>query len=183
MTVLTDKGIDDARLTCVRTTDNGKTGSAVLKVIDLVSLQLRQHEVQQVTRTAACRCTDTIGVTQSELVELILPVEVLAIVCLVSYQDDRELGTAENLSHVHVQVGQSVLDVHQEQYQVGFLSSDNDLLTNLLFEDIVTVNHPAPCVYHRELTTVPLALAILAVTGGTCLVAHDGTTGIGQSVK
>ena len=45
--------------------------------------------VEEVTGTTACGGTDTERVTKTELVELILVVEVLVVIGLVGYEDNR----------------------------------------------------------------------------------------------
>ena len=139
--------------------------------------------VQQVTRTGTCCCTDTIGVAQTKLIELVLAVKVLAVVGLISHQDYRKLGTTQDECYVLIEVGKSVLDVNQEQDQIGLLCGNDDLLADFLFEHIVRVYHPAARVDNGEFAAVPFALTVLAVAGSTSLVAHNGAAAVCQSVK
>ena len=181
--ILTDEGIDDARLTSIGASNDGKAGHVVLDVICLIRFEFRQHMVQQVASTRTGSSADTERVAQSELIELILSIQVFTVVSLVGNEHDRQLRTAQYEGHILVKVGQTVLDIYQEQHQVSLFSGHNHLLTNLLLEDVVTVDHPTASIYYRELAAIPLALAILAVACGTCLVAHDGSATVGQSVK
>ena len=107
----------------------------------------------------------------------------LAVVGLVSHHHNGQLRTAQNVGNIHVKVGNTILDVDQKQHKVCFLSSHNDLFADFLLKHIVTIDHPAAGVDHGEFTSVPLTLAILAVARSAGLIADDGPTRIGQSIK
>ena len=137
VTILADEGVDDARLAGIRTTYHRKAGDAFLQIVLGFLGQHPDDLIEQVAGTTAGSGADGPGITQSELIELILIVEVLTVVCLVGDQDHRQLGTPQDLSHVHVPARHTVVDVTEEQHQVGFLSGNDHLFTDLLFKDIV----------------------------------------------
>ena len=181
--VFADEGIDDARLTGIGATHDGEARGVVVDVRNIGNRQLLQDVVQQVAGATACSSADTEGIAESQLIELILSVEVFAVVGLVGYEHHGQLGSAQYLCHVLVEIGEAVLNVHQKQHKVGFLSGHDDLLANLLFEDVVAIDDPSASINYRELPAVPFTLAILAVTGSASLVAHNGATAVRQSVK
>ena len=148
MTVLANEGIDNARLTGIGTPYHGKAWGIVLDIRNVGYRQLRHHIVQQVACTGTRSSTDTEHVAESQLVELILVVEVLAVVCLVGDKDYRQFGTAQDIGHIHVEVGHTVLDIHQKQHEVGLLSGYDDLFAYLLLENIVRVDHPTTSIYY-----------------------------------
>ena len=104
--------------------------------------------VEQVASTGTGGSTDTEGVAEAELIELVLTVEVLAVVGLVCHEHDGKFGAAQDEGNVLVEVGEAVLDIDQEQHEVGLLSSNDDLLANLLLEDVVAVDNPAASIDH-----------------------------------
>ena len=137
VTIFADEGVDDARLTGIRTAHHGKAGDAVFEIVLGFLGQGLDHLVEQIARTTARGSADGPGITQSELIELILVVEVLTVVGLVGHQDHRQFSTAQDLCHVHVPACHTVVDVTEEQHEVGFLGGDDHLFTDLLFKDIV----------------------------------------------
>ena len=183
MAVLADEGVDEARLAGIRTAHDGEAGDALLQFVGLLLGQHLEDVVEQVARARARGGADAEGVAQTQLIEVVLAIEVAVVVGLVGHEHDRQLRAAQNLGHVHVPVGHAVLDVAQEEHQVGLLRGDDDLLADLLLEDVVRVDHPAARVDDGELTAVPLALAVLAVARRTGLVAHDGLPALCQSVE
>ena len=75
------------------------------------------------------------------------------------------------------------MNIHKEEDDVSLLGGQVNLLADFLLEDIVTVDNPASGIYHRKLMTSPQALAVLAVAGGTCLIAHDGMARLSKAVE
>ena len=183
VTLLADKGIDEARLAGVGTSHDGETGNALLQIVARLLGQHLQYFVEQVARAAAGSCTDAERVAQPQFVELVLSVQVLAVISLVGHEQRRQFGTAQYLSHVQIPVGDSVLDVAEEEHQVGLLGGNDDLLADFLLEDIVRVDHPAAGIDDRELASVPLTLAVLPVACRAGFIAHNGLTRLGQTVK
>ena len=57
------------------------------------------------------------------------------------------------------------------------------MLTDLLLENVIGVDHPAACINDRKFMAHPLALAILAVASSTCHIANDGMASTGEAIE
>ena len=183
ITFLTDKGIDNTGLTGIRTTHHRKTGDTFLKLVCVLLRQHLQHLVKQIARTTARRGTDTVRIAKTKVIKLVLVIEMLVVISLVCYEENRQFGTTQNLGHVHVPACHTVLDITDEKNQIGLFRGNDHLLTDFLLEYIIRIDDPAACIHDGELTAIPVALAILAVAGGTSFIADNRLTTFRKSVE
>ena len=107
----------------------------------------------------------------------------LIAVHLVGNHKHRQLAATQDVCHFHVEVGHTHTHIHHEQNHVALLNGDEHLTTDFLLEYIIGIDHPTASVHNRELLVSPFTLAILAVACRTCLVTHNGVTGLCQSVE
>ena len=181
--LLADEGVGEAALAYVGASHDSDARQVEL-VLNLVGLrQFLQHEVEKVARAAARSGADAERVTEAEAVEVGCEPLLVAVVSLISNKDDGFRRTAKDAGYGLVEVGDSRIDVHEEEDDVGLLSGEGHLLADFLLEDVVAIHDPSTGVDDGELTTHPLALAVLAVARGTCLLGDDGVTGFGQAVE
>ena len=183
MTLLTDKGIDQTRLTSIRTTDNSKTGNTVFCLVTTLLRQHLQHLIEQITRTTTRSSTDRIRITQSEFIKLILVIQILTVISLVGYKDHRQFRTTQDLGNIHIPSRHTIADVTQEENQICFFCGNNHLLSDFLLKYIIRVHHPAAGIDDRELLAIPFTFAVLAVTSCTSLTADDRLARLRQTIE
>ncbi len=90
--------------------------------------------IQQVAGATACSSRYAERITQAESIKLGSLVCILIVVCLIDYEDDTVglLCTAQDGSHLLVQVGDTRLDIHEEQDDISLVSGQLHLLTYFL---------------------------------------------------
>lgn len=82
------EGVDDARLTHVRSPYDGKAWNVFEHLFVGHVFKLFHDEVEQVARSSACCRADAHGVSQPQLIRFGCLVGVSAVVYLIGYQDD-----------------------------------------------------------------------------------------------
>ena len=171
--VLTDEGIDDATLAHVGPSHHSKARNVVFQFFLTLGRQLLQYQVKQIARAATCCGTDTPWLAQTQAIELGSRVILGAVVNLVAHKDDGQLCSTQNLRHVGIPVGQSVLHIHHEEHQVGLFGSHDNLSADGVFKDIIRVDYPPSGIHHGELAPVPTTFSILTVAGGTGSITYN----------
>ena len=137
VSILTDEGIDDTALACVRTTYHSETRNILLDIFLRIILKLVQYDVEQVTRTTTCCSTDTLRITQAQLVELGSLIILSTVIHLVGNKDHRQLGTTQDESNILIPVGQTGVYIYQEEHQVGLFCSYQHLLADSILENVI----------------------------------------------
>ena len=137
VSILTDEGIDDTALACVRTTYHSETRNILLDIFLRIILKLVQYDVEQVTRTTTCCSTDTLRITQAQLVELGSLIILSTVIHLVGNKDYRQLGTTQDESNILIPVGQTGVYIYQEEHQVGLFCSYQHLLADSILENVI----------------------------------------------
>ena len=126
-----------------------------------------QDLIHQVTCTATRHRRDAERVAQTQRVEVVRRVDQIVVVDLVADQDGAFLGTAQHLCHHHIEVGNACTYLHHKEDNIGLLDGQHHLLANLILEDIVAIDRVTTRVDNRKLTTIPIGLAVVAVTSST----------------
>ena len=181
--VFADEGIDERAFAGIGAANDRKAGNIGIAFVNAVGGHLFENEIEQVAGTAARGGGDAIGFAQAEGVEFCRTVAVFVLVGLVGAQNDRRFGTAQDVGHLRVEVGDAVLHIDDEKNKVCFFGGEGYLFADLFFEDVIGVYDPAAGIYKRKLTRPPFALAVLAVARCACLVADNGLAGSGESIE
>lgn len=181
--LLADEGIDEAALAHVGTSHNGKAGDVLLHPDVFVRRELADDEVEQVACAVAIGSADADGIAQAKAVELGGAVLLLGAVGLVGSEDDGGVGTTQDVGHLLVEIGNAMLHIYKEEYQVGLADGNDYLLTYFLFKYVVAVDDPSAGIYNGEFVSAPLALAVLTVARSACLGVHDGVARLGKAVE
>ena len=64
-------------------------------------------------------------------------VKVFAVVGFVGNKNYGEFGATQDISYVHIKVGNTILDINKEQNEVSLFGGNENLLAYLAFEDII----------------------------------------------
>ena len=153
--VFADEGIDDAALAGIGAAYDGKAGDIVFHILLGLQGQTVEDGVEQVARTATGGGADAEGIAQTEAVELGSLIVFGTVVYLVSHKDYGQLGTAQDERHILVPVGETGLDIYQEEHQIGLFGGDEHLLADGVLEDVVRVDYPSTGIDYRKFFSIP----------------------------
>ena len=176
ITILTDKSIDNATLTSIRTTYYRKTRNIFFDCLLRIVLKFVQNHIKQITSTTTCSSTDTLRITQAQLVELSSLIILSTVINLVSNKDNWQFGTTQNKRHVLIPISKARVNVYQEKNQVSLFGSNKHLLADSIFKNIIRFYNPTTGINNRKFSTIPTALTILTVTSSTGSITNDSAT-------
>ena len=184
VTFLADECIDERRLSGVGTTDDSELGDIIGGFFHVGGVgHLLEDNVEEVAGAGAIGRRDFDGSSEAEGVELGGVEMGVADIILVGNDDHRLLRAAQDGSHLVVEVGDAGGRIDHEEDYISLFDGDMHLLIDLLFEDIIGIDHPAAGVDDRELAALPVDLAILAVACGAGSVIDDGAACLRQTVE
>ena len=115
--------------------------------------------------------------------EFVREIYQIVVVDLVADDNHRLSRAAQHIGHHHVQIGDSGTDLDHEEYKVGFVYGQHHLTAYILFEEVVAVDGISTRVYYRELLSVPVGFAVVAVARGSGRGIHNGLTLSDQTVE
>ena len=142
VTLFADEGVDNRRFSGIRASNNGKA-RYVLGLLFLSGVRHQaQHLVEQIARSRAVDCRHRHRVAQSQRIEFGSGIHALVVVGFVCDQNHRLLAAAQDVSHVVVEVGHAVFDVHHKENHIGFFDGKRNLLIDFFFEYVFAIHHP-----------------------------------------
>ena len=136
--LLPEQGIGERRLAHVRLADYGYVRKVGVEVfLHLVLRKQSDDFVEQVSGTAAVGRGYAPALAQAERVELIDVEHLLAGIHLVHAEHHRLAASPEDVGDFGVIVGDARGGLDHEEYHIGFVYSNDDLLADLILERIV----------------------------------------------
>ena len=145
--------------------------------------EIVDHSVQYLSRAAAVDGRNGVGFPQPQRIEIRRKRLVDRTVYLVHHQQHMLFAAAQDLGYFLVHRRDTGLCVGHKDDDRSLLDGQMDLLGNLVLEYIVRAPYIASGVYHRKFHPVPVAFAVMAVTGNPRYRIHDSLPGLGQAVE
>ncbi len=180
---LAQQGVGHRRLAHVRTAHNGDVGQVLLLVAAHVGGQRFEYGVHQVARAAAAHRADAVGGAQAERVEFVRGVDLVVVIDLVAHEQHLFRAAPQHVCHHHVEVGDSRGDLDQEEDHVGLLDGQDDLTADFVLEYVFRIDGVTARVDDRELLSVPVRFAVVAVACGAGRGVHDCLSPSDQTVE
>ena len=181
--LLTEQGIGHGGLSDIGTPHDGDARKLLLPAVPFVGRQCGHDGIHQVARTAAAHRTDGVGLSQSQCVEFGGTVELFAVVHLIDHEKHLLVGTAQNVGHEHVEVGDTGTHLGHEEYHVGLVDGQHHLPPYLLLKHIFAVHRIPTRVDDGKFAAVPVRAPVVTVAGGTGRRIHDGLPHSHQPVE
>src|SRR5690606_42085527 len=97
--------------------------------------------------------------------------------------EDRFPGFPEDAGQFIVELGRARRDVHDENYSVGFLDGDVDLLADGRLEGFRGIGYQSTRVDNIESRPGPLHLPVDAIARDAWLIVHDGPARLYEAVE
>ena len=123
-------------------------------------------------------------IAQTQSIELVdIGINSAHMVALVYRQAHRLLAPQEHSGNIHIRSGNTGFNVCDHNDHIRRFNSDFCLTAHEFQHFAVGIGFDTAGVNDLELTTVPIATAVNAVTGYAGSVLHDGGTLTGQFIK
>jgi len=169
-----DQGVDEGGFAHIGAAHDGQPGQALFGILLSHGGQHLYHAVEDFTCATARHGRHRVDLAQSQGIELLGVGQTQVVVDFVDHQHHLLVAAAQNHRHRLIKVGDARFHVHHEKNDVGLIKGQVDLLADLLLKHIVGIDHVASRVDHREISTVPGALAINPVAGHPRHIIDDG---------
>src|SRR5690606_7328268 len=169
-----ENGIREGRLADVWLADDGDTEDIVLFGSVGLFRERGDQVVEQLSRAHSVDGGDGIDLSKPQLVELGGLPGALLVIRLVRHGEDRFPGFPEDAGQFIVELGRARRDVHDENYSVGFLDGDVDLLADGRLEGFRGTGYESTRVDNIESRPGPLHLPVDAIARDAWLIVHDG---------
>ena len=182
--LLAEQGVGQGRFADIRLADDGDVGEIGVRIFDRFLLRKQADDlVEQVSGTAAVGGGNAPDLAESQAVELIGVIHLLAGVDLVDAQDDRLAAAAQHVGDFGIVVGDAGGCLHHEQDDIGLIDGDDDLLADFFLERVVRSGRPSAGIHYGKLGSAPVTFAVMAVAGDARGLVDDGLTHPDQTVE
>lgn len=110
-------------------------------------------------------------------------VNLIVVIDLIDHQQHLFRTAPQQVGNHHIQIGNSGGDFYHKNHDVAFIDSEQNLLADLLFEDILAAEGISAGIDDRKFTSVPVGSTVMTVARSARRVVDDRLAHAYQPVK